>query len=355
MVNGLSEPSIDIKGIIPYLNNLVISERNTYWIEKFKKDKAAVVHLAIIVQPYLSRILSGEKTIESRYSINSIAPYKKIKAGDIVLLKKSGGGVFAVFEAGKVRYFSISNQGDLEKIRNDYNDQLKIDENFWEVKKDCKYATLIDINRLWEIPQFKVCKQNRAAWVTLGSISHREEAIQMRLENYPHVLCIVGKIASGKTYVSKTIANKNNWLRCSTSDFLRDILHGNGEPFPTREQLQEAGEREIRKGWNTFARNFLDYAITKKVGDYLIVDGVRHIEFFNEIRDIISPKKCLLIYLEVPNQIIQRRLQERGETQIDFNHISEGDQSSLLSAAGYISDGNIDNIENYIKSSLNLI
>jgi adenylate kinase family enzyme/ASC-1-like (ASCH) protein len=352
MVNGLDKPKIDVKGIIHYLNKLVIAEGNTYWIEKFRKNKEAVVHLAVMVEPYLSRILSGEKTIESRYSINSIAPYNKIKPGDIVLLKKSGGGVVAIFEAGKVHYFLLSGQSDLETIRNEYNDRLKINENFWEEKRRCKYATLIDINRILQIPQFNVNKQSRTAWVTIGPLSYREEAIQMKIENYPHVLCISGKIASGKTYVSKIIANDNNWLRCSTSDFLRDILYRNGEPSPTREQLQEAGEGEIRKGWNSFARNFLDYAISKNSGDYLVVDGIRHIEFFNEIRDIISPKKCLLIYLEVPNEILQSRLLERGETLINFNHIAEGNQSKLQNEVDYISDGNIQNIKNYIKSSL---
>ncbi len=352
MVNGLDKPKIDINGIIYYLNKLVISEGNTYWIEKLNKDKKAVVHLAVMVEPYLSRILSGEKTIESRYSINSIAPFKKVKPGDIVLLKKSGGGIVAIFEAGKVHYFSLSGQRDLEKIRNEYNDRLKIDESFWEEKRECRYATLIDIKSLLKIPQFNVNKHSRTAWMTIEPLFYREEAIQMKIENYPHVLCIAGKIASGKTYVSKIIAEENNWLRCSTSDFLRDILHKNGEFSPTREQLQEAGEREIRKGWNNFARDFLGYAISKKPGEYLVVDGIRHMEFLNEIRDIISPKKCLLIYLEIPSEILQERLLERGEKLINFDHIAEGDQSMLLNKADYISDGNIQNIINYIKSNL---
>lgn len=177
----------------------------------------------------------------------------------------------------------------------------------------------------------------------------------MKLEIYPHVICIVGKIASGKSYVSKIIANKNDWFRCSTSDFLRNIIsQRNGESFPTREQLQELGNSEIKKGWNTFAWDFLNYAIQQRDIAFLVIDGVRHIEFFNEIRDIVFPQKCLLIYLDIPNKILQKRLHERGETQIDFNHVSEGDQQKLYNSADFISNGDIENVERFIRTSFNL-
>lgn len=352
MENGASKISLRIEEVIPYLKRLIAAEKNAYWMEKIERDKEAVVHLAIVSQPYLSRILSGEKTIESRYSINLIAPYKKIKEGDIVLLKKTGGEVIAIFEAGKIQFFSISTQSVLEKIKEDYNDQLKIDDKFWNEKKNSNYATLIDIRKLWKVPQFNICKKNRAAWMILGKITKQEDVIQLRLELYPHVICIVGKIASGKTYVSKSIADRNQWLRCSTSDFLRDILCKNGVCFPSREQLQEIGELEIIKGWSIFARDFMNYAMAKSTGNYLLVDGIRHIEFFDEIKNIVFPKKCILIYLDIPKEIIEVRLNERGERPINFDHIAEGNQISLLNAADLISNGNIDDIEHYIKLAL---
>lgn len=175
MEHGLNDLNISIAEIPHYLTKIVSTEGNTYWVEKLRKDREAFVHLAVVVQPYLSRILSGEKIIESRYSMNMIAPYRKIKTGDIVLLKKSGGGVVAMFEAGKVRCFTIENQIELAKIKEKYNDRLKIDESFWMEKKNCKYATLIDINELLPLPKFNISKKNRTAWMTLGLVSHQEE------------------------------------------------------------------------------------------------------------------------------------------------------------------------------------
>lgn len=62
-------------------------------------------HLAILKQPYLDYILSGQKTIESRFSRLKSAPFGVIKAGDIVLLKESGGKVKGEFEVDKVLFF----------------------------------------------------------------------------------------------------------------------------------------------------------------------------------------------------------------------------------------------------------
>lgn len=166
--------------------------------------------------------------------------------------------------------------------------------------------------------------------MVLGKIAKREEIIQLKLDHYPHVICIVGKIASGKTYVSRSIADRNQWLRCSTSDFLRDILCKNGEEFPSREELQEVGEIEINKGWSTFAKNFINYAMEKGTKNYLIIERIRHIQFFDEIKNIVFSKKCILIYLDIPHEIIETRLIERGERPIDFEHIAEGNQISLL-------------------------
>ena len=35
-------------------------------------------HIAILRQPFFDMVLSGEKTIESRWSMNKVAPYNKI-------------------------------------------------------------------------------------------------------------------------------------------------------------------------------------------------------------------------------------------------------------------------------------
>ena len=46
-------------------------------------------HIAILRKKYFNLILSGKKTIESRFSYNKIAPYKQVEVGETIYLKES--------------------------------------------------------------------------------------------------------------------------------------------------------------------------------------------------------------------------------------------------------------------------
>lgn len=46
-------------------------------------------HIAILRQPFFNMVLNGEKTIESRWSLNKVAPFNKISSGDEILLKET--------------------------------------------------------------------------------------------------------------------------------------------------------------------------------------------------------------------------------------------------------------------------
>lgn len=174
MVYGLSETTITIPDLGNHLIELIRKYGNTYWINKIKREQSTTIHLAIMVQPYLSLVLEGEKTIESRYSINMIPPFNKVKKGDIVILKKSGGEVEAIFEAGETRCFHLNCKQDLFSIKEKYNDRLLIDDEFWEEKRNAKYATLVDIDSLLQIPKFRINKTSRAGWVTLDTFERKE-------------------------------------------------------------------------------------------------------------------------------------------------------------------------------------
>lgn len=174
----------------------------------------------------------------------------------------------------------------------------------------------------------------------------------MRINKYPSIICISGRIASGKTYLSKLLAERNGWRRCSTSDFLRYLLCKEGLVNPSRQQLQEKGEEEINKGWGVFAKEFIEFAINDKSNKILLIDGVRHSEFFYQIKSLVSPQKCLLLYLVVSDELIQHRLDARGEKAIDFNCVAEGNQQELYQLADYITEGCLEDIEQFIKKRI---
>ena len=124
------------------------------------------LHLAVMSEPFLTYMLEGKKTIESRFSKHRIAPYKSIQTDDIVLLKKSAGPIVAHFKAGKVEFVEL-NEAELQRIKAEYGMAICADDDFWRAKVDRRYATLIEVESLQEIKPFAIEKRDRRGWVKL--------------------------------------------------------------------------------------------------------------------------------------------------------------------------------------------
>lgn len=130
-------------------------------------------HLAIFTQSYLNLILSGKKTIESRFSVDKRAPYNKVSTGDIVIIKQSGGLIVGEFTAGKVYCIDIKKDDTDMKFCKSFSKEIcsDIDENFWELRKNKKFATLIEIKELkqYDVPRKCSEKPNKsmAGWFIL--------------------------------------------------------------------------------------------------------------------------------------------------------------------------------------------
>lgn len=128
-------------------------------------------HIAIMNNvTYIFKILSGEKKIESRFSKNKIAPFNKIKPGDIVYLKSSGKCIIAKFEVEKVLYFENLTITTMEKIEKEYNNLIIAPKEYWDYKKDCKYGTLIFIKNPQAIEPIRIIKKNRQAFISVKNI-----------------------------------------------------------------------------------------------------------------------------------------------------------------------------------------
>lgn len=126
-------------------------------------------HLAILRQPYLDYILSGKKTIESRFPKVKCAPFGMIKAEDVVLLKESTGRVKGVFEVAKVSFFENVSFVDLCQIRKYENEICSyLEEDFWISRSSARYVTLLWIKNVRSYPEpYAYPKQDRRGWVVL--------------------------------------------------------------------------------------------------------------------------------------------------------------------------------------------
>lgn len=122
------------------------------------------VHIAVMVDPFLSYILEGKKTIESRFSKHLIAPYKRISEQDVVLLK--AGPLVASFRASSVECVEL-NETERKRLIDGYSEAICADEAFWEARENKNYATLIGISDVQALTPVKVSKNDRRGWLVL--------------------------------------------------------------------------------------------------------------------------------------------------------------------------------------------
>lgn len=135
-------------------------------ISELNELRSKTIHLGIFSEPYLTYMLEGKKTIESRFSKNKIVPYNQITKDDVVIVKKSSGNVLGYFTIKDVLFFDL-NTISIGEIKSKYNKQLCVDETFWISKKNSNYATLIIIDKLFKLKPFHVSKKGMQTWIKL--------------------------------------------------------------------------------------------------------------------------------------------------------------------------------------------
>lgn len=92
-------------------------------ISELNKLKGKNIHLGVFSYPYLTYMLEGKKTIESRFSKNKVAPYNQITDDDIVIIKKSSGDVLGYFTIKNLLFFDL-NTISISVVLNHYHQLL---------------------------------------------------------------------------------------------------------------------------------------------------------------------------------------------------------------------------------------
>jgi len=110
------------------------------------------------------------------------------------------------------------------------------------------------------------------------------------------ILTFSGPIGSGKSTLSKSVAQSLGWKHSSFGHYVRELASQRGVGN-SREALQRLGASLIEeKGWDNFCRSVLaqvDWA----AGQNIVLDGIRHIEALDSLRIITKPSKILLVLL----------------------------------------------------------
>lgn len=148
------------------LDRLSTACLNTPFADAVSGHDAVGVHLAVFVEPYLSFLLHGQKTVESRFSINKHAPYGQVGHGDILVLKKTSGPVCGLCRVAKVWFYQLdsSTWPEIEK----YAKALCMDGSvFWQKKRGASFATLMQVEAVQRIEEFDIDKDDPRGWVVV--------------------------------------------------------------------------------------------------------------------------------------------------------------------------------------------
>ncbi|MEK6816643.1 MAG: hypothetical protein AABY09_03450 [Nanoarchaeota archaeon] len=132
-------------------------------------------HLAILSKQkkLLAKIISGEKTIESRWYASKKAPFGLIAEGDTIYFKESGEPVTVKAKASRILYYEGLNQEKIKGLLIEYGSQIGVDVSYLGNIKDKKFCILIFLDGIEKIEQFRIDKKGygmMCAWISVDSI-----------------------------------------------------------------------------------------------------------------------------------------------------------------------------------------
>ena len=133
------------------------------------------------------------------------------------------------------------------------------------------------------------------------------------------IICFAGRVSSGKTTLSKAMADALKWPRASFGDYVRKEARRQGLN-ESREVLQKIGASLV-EDTDKFCNKVLDQ-VSWKSGQNLVIDGVRHSEILGSLKRLAGPSEVFLIFVETNEQTIRKR-------RVDKNTSGEDNLSDL--------------------------
>ena len=126
------------------------------------------IHVAILREPYLSMLLSGQKTVESRLMKTRSVPFRRVRVGERVFVKLSGGPFRATTLVREVADYPDLTPPRVEELRQQWDPEVCGGPEYWAAKSDVRYATMLRLERVEPLtvgPRYAV--QSMRAWYVL--------------------------------------------------------------------------------------------------------------------------------------------------------------------------------------------
>lgn len=125
-------------------------------------------HVAFVRPDIIQKLASGQKTMESRLSVNR-PPSWAVQPGDIILFKENGGDIKLQAIAKTVHRFDKLTPTDIPQLVTRFKDQLgtTVDAPYWQTKQKSRYAVFIELDNIIPIdfPSDETPRGVMSAWV----------------------------------------------------------------------------------------------------------------------------------------------------------------------------------------------
>jgi hypothetical protein len=268
-----------------------------YWGDLFESlgslnDLRIGIHLAIFVEPYLEFVLEGRKTVESRFSVHRVAPYRQVKENDVIFLKRAGGPIVGICEVTNTWFYKLG-PDTFEEIAERFGRAIcPIDDQFWTDRRHTEYATLIKLGRVHRIEPLIFPKKDRRGWVVLKPPVGQDELFME-----PTVVGLAGPIASGKTAVGTGLAEALGVPFGSFGRVIRVIARSKGIS-ENRENLQRLGQFLVDNDPMKLCREVLN-DVGWLPGKSAVIEGFRHPSIVDTLRQLVKPVTFRLVYIDV--------------------------------------------------------
>jgi len=151
---------------IALLDRLKDECADTPFADAFGERYAVGIHLAVFLEPYLTFLFCGQKTVESRFSINRHPPYEQVEAGDILVLKKSSGPVCGICRIKNAWFYRLD-PNTWREIESFASALCMDNSEFWQKKRGASFATLMQVDSVHRITEFDIDKLDPRSWVVL--------------------------------------------------------------------------------------------------------------------------------------------------------------------------------------------
>jgi adenylate kinase family enzyme len=127
------------------------------------------------------------------------------------------------------------------------------------------------------------------------------------------VISFSGRIGSGKTSITQTLAGLLEWPRTGFGDYLRARIAREGGDPNSREALQDLGQKLVDADSERFCRDVLSVARFEP-GGFLLLDGVRHVDIQKCVSRLVVPSRSMLIHIAIDDSEVRKRVQSRLES-----------------------------------------